>query len=99
MDASNMDDIRGRLAKQGISGDVELYGGYDDTGKGRKAGQAPPRPRDKHGNPQLHEKNAAASKVAAAYRGRQGRKKAAHEQRKLDRYTREAEEEYYEATR
>ena len=87
MDASNMDDVKARLARQGVSGDVEMYGGFDNTDKPKK---------DRGERLRRFE---AASKLAAAYRGKQGRSKAQHEQRKADASNRERQEEEYERTR
>jgi hypothetical protein len=80
------EDIVRRLKKQGVTAaNVELYGGYDDSKPGRSEGR--PTSGDRNGSAQgkasLLDRNIAAAKLAAGFRGKVGRSKAERERRKL----------------
>ena len=104
------DEIRARLAKQGVGADnIELYGGMDSTERpkknrnhanlGSKAALESKRGVDV-GNPRnTYDRNVAALKLAAAFRGRVGRKKALAEKRKADASAKQAALEAADANR
>eukprot|EP01038_Epipyxis_sp_PR26KG_P009178 gene9178-12377_t len=116
MKGKDMNDVRNRLAQQGIdAANVELYGGMDNRDKAKlqqRPGQSnnnrPPsanrntRPGNNNNNNNggggghvgAFERHAAAAKLAAAFRGRMGRKQATTELRKVEAERRiQAEEE------
>eukprot|EP00605_Chrysophyceae_sp_TOSAG23-4_P001099 GSChrysophyteH1.ASY1.ANO1.1205.1 assembled CDS len=74
------EEIRKRLMAQGVdASNVELYGGIDTREKPKAV------PGVNVGNPRsAYARNVAAMKLAAAFRGRVGRKKAEAEKRKID---------------
>jgi len=113
MNKKDMNDIKARLAKQGVdAANVDLYGGLDSTEKPKATGGRPAAPGSaggavrkapaspaKAGSRDAFTRNMAAAKLAAAFRGRMGRKKAAQERRYVDAAQREKEEREAEANR
>jgi len=111
--AGDRDEIRRRLMAQGVDAvNIELYGGVDATEKPRAQRGAPqpransiPQPRQLEtkngvnvGNPRsTFDRNVAALKLAAAFRGRVGRKIALQEKRKADAKNKKKAEEAAEA--
>eukprot|EP00606_Chrysophyceae_sp_TOSAG23-5_P000814 GSChrysophyteH2.ASY1.ANO1.1620.1 assembled CDS len=106
------DEIRKRLMAQGVdASNVELYGGMDSTekpkaqrgGGANKNEQYKPKQLESKlgvnvGNPRsAYDRNVAALKLAAAFRGRVGRKIALAEKRKNDAAARKIAEEEAEA--
>jgi len=102
MNKKDMNDIKARLAKQGVdAANVDLYGGLDATDKPKSAGGRPASqaaPKIAPGSPNkpaardAFTRNMAAAKLAAAFRGRMGRKVAQGEKRKADAKLREQQE-------
>jgi hypothetical protein len=118
MNKKDMNDIKNRLAKQGVdAANVDLYGGLDATDKPKArsggGGAAAPRPSGRGGGNAVFPsapsspssaraggggardaftRNMAAIKLAAAFRGRIGRKAAATEKRKADAIKRHQDE-------
>ena len=106
------EEIRKRLMAQGVdASNVELYGGMDSTekpkaqrgGGANKNEQYKPKQLESKlgvdvGNPRsAYDRNVAALKLAAAFRGRVGRKIALGEKRKNDAAARKIAEEEAEA--
>eukprot|EP01039_Chlorochromonas_danica_P004573 gene4573-5013_t len=120
MKGRDREDIRGRLARQGVDAqNVDLYGGYEDVqqaklrsrptnagvARGRRPApsqqqskQQPQQQQQQQGVSQF-ERNVAAMKLAAAYRGRLGRKQADSERRKLAAEQQARQEEQEELNR
>ena len=119
MNKKDMNDIKSRLAKQGVdAANVDLYGGLDATDKPKprsaaaaaaapasrpsargggnavfpSAPSSPSSARAGGGARDAFTRNMAAIKLAAAFRGRQGRKAAAAEKRKADAIKRQQDE-------
>ena len=63
MNARDMNDVRGRLARQGVNADkIDLYSGMDTRDKAQKLGRRPPTPPPRFGNSNGNSKQHAAGK-------------------------------------
>jgi Ca2+-binding EF-hand superfamily protein len=100
MKAGDKADIMKRLQQQGVSAaNIDLHGGSDDTKKPTKPGQIPVSKKASGGTRDAFTRHVAAAKLAAAFRGRQGRKEAAQEKRKADAIASAKKEEHEENLR
>jgi len=99
MKAGDKADIMRRLQQQGVNAaNIDLHGGSDDTKKPTKPGQVPSK-KPPAGSRDAFTRHVAAAKLAAAFRGRKGRKDFAQEKRKVEAMAAAKKEEEDEANR
>ena len=105
--AGDKEGLKDRLKKQGVdAANIDLYGFQDNTSKAKisgrpGAGHRQPPAGDNAAPPAASrfDRNRAAVKVAAVFRGKVARNQFEHEKRKVEAVNRQRQEEFEESTR